>query len=387
MRRASKRAGHWRLQDGGVVDHHAFIPAPLPPAPPLRFNVELQRLGEATGHALGRLEGIAGASDVEHFRFLFMRREAICSCALDGSRATLFDLLAHEAESDRAALGDVRAVARHLKAAKHGVAMLRAGKLPLSLRLLRNIHRVLVKEERRTHPLAGEFRRTAVWIGSRRPQEAVYVPPPPAEMLAALDNLERFIHQRHGTPSPIVKAGIAYAQFLLIHPFLEANGRMARLLAMLMLINDGVLSEPLLYLCAYFAEHEGAYDTALARLLTHGDWEGWVRFYLTAVRGVATHATDTVTAMQGVFDRDRARIATLGRAAESARCAHEVARCRVVVSITQVAEEAKMTWPTAKAALLRLAELGIVEESTGKQRGRLFVHTKQMALLQRPVRR
>jgi Fic family protein len=202
-------------------------------------------------------------------------------------------------------------------------------------------------------------------------------------MLAALDNLERFLHDEYGFTPPVIKAGLAHAQFETIHPFLDGNGRVGRLLVSLMLVVDGVLSQPFLYLSLYFREHRADYYDALQRVRTHGDWEGWLRFYLMGVEAVANQAADTVTALVAIFDRDRARIQALGRAAGSALQVYEVLRRRIVVSIPGVAKEAGVTWPTAKAALERLRTLKIVAESTGRRRDRLYTYTQQLEILNR----
>jgi Fic family protein len=202
-------------------------------------------------------------------------------------------------------------------------------------------------------------------------------------MLGALDNLERFLHDEKEFTPPVIKAGLAHAQFETIHPFLDGNGRVGRLLVSLMLVVDGVLSQPFLYLSLYFRENRADYYDALQRVRTHGDWEGWLRFYLIGVEAVAKQAADTVTALVALFDRDRSRIQDLGRAAGSALQVYDVLRRRIVVSIPGVAKEAGVTWPTANAALERLRALKIVDESTGRRRGRLYTYTRQLQILNR----
>jgi len=202
-------------------------------------------------------------------------------------------------------------------------------------------------------------------------------------MHAALDNLERFLHDEYGFTAPVIKAGLAHVQFETIHPFLDGNGRVGRLLVSLMLVVDGVLSQPFLYLSLYFKEHRADYYEALQRVRTHGAWEEWLRFYLIGVEAVANQAADTATALVALFARDRARIEALGRAAGSALRVFDVLRRRIVVSIPGVAQEARVTWPTAKAALVRLGTLGIATESTGRRRDRLYTYKKQLAILDR----
>jgi Fic family protein len=381
---ASTRAGRPIRQQTGAEGFAAFVPAPLPPDPPLEFSPDLQRLSEAAGRALGRLEGVSTSLEPDRLLYMYVRKEAVLSSAIEGTQSSLSDLLRFEADGvPGTPVHDVQEVSRYVAALQYGVKQVRSGKLPLSLRLLRETHRVLMKGGRGGSYAPGEFRRTQNWVGGTRPGNAAYVPPPPHEMLAALDNLERFLHDEYGFTSPVVKAGLAHAQFETIHPFLDGNGRVGRLLVSLMLVVDGVLSQPFLYLSLYLKEHRAEYYDALQRVRTHGDWEGWLRFYLIGVEAVANQAADTVTALVALFEKDRTRIQGLGRAAGSALQVYEVLRRRIVVSIPGVAKDADITWPTAKAALERLRGLRIVTESTGRQRGRLYTYTRQLQLLDR----
>ena len=384
MPTTATRAGHWVRQQTGVEGFSAFLPARLPPDPPLRFAPELQRLSEAAGRALGRLEGVSASLEPDRLLYMYVRKEAVLSSAIEGTQSTLTDLLRFEAAAvPGTPVDDVREVSHYVAALQHGIKRIRSGKLPLSPRLIREIHGVLMKGARGGHQAAGEFRRTQNWVGGTRPGNARFVPPPPHEMHAALDNLERFLHDEYGFTAPVIKAGLAHVQFETIHPFLDGNGRVGRLLVSLMLVVDGVLSQPFLYLSLYFKEHRADYYDALQRVRTHGAWEEWLRFYLIGVEVVANQAADTATALVALFARDRARIQALGRAAGSALRVYDVLRRRIVVSIPGVAKEARVTWPTAKAALERLADLRIATESTGRRRDRLYTYKKQLAILDR----
>jgi Fic family protein len=384
MPTTSTRAGRWVRQQAGAEGFSAFVPAALPPSPPLEFTPELQRLNEAAGRALGRLEGVSASQEPDRLLYMYVRKEAVLSSAIEGTQSTLSDLLRFEAEgAPGTPVDEVREVSRYVEALQHGMARIRSGKLPLSLRLIREIHKVLMKGGRGGVRAPGEFRRTQNWVGGSRPGNAKFVPPPPHDMHAALDNLERFLHDEDGFTPPVIKAGLAHAQFETIHPFLDGNGRVGRLLVSLMLVVDGVLSQPFLYLSLYFREQRADYYDALQRVRTHGDWEGWLRFYLIGVEAVARQAADTVTALVALFERDRSRIQTLGRSAGSALQVYDVLRRRIVVSIPGVAKEAGVTWPTAKAALERLRALKIVAESTGRRRDRLYTYTRQLDILNR----
>jgi len=384
MPTTSTRAGRWVRQQAGTEGFSAFVPATLPPSPPLKFSPELQRLSEAAGRALGRLEGVSASLEPDRLLYMYVRKEAVLSSAIEGTQSTLSDLLRFEAEgAPGTPVDEVREVSRYVEALQHGIGRIRSGKLPLSLRLIREIHKVLMKGGRGGVQAPGEFRRTQNWVGGSRPGNAKFVPPPPHDMLAALDNLERFLHDEDGFTPPVVKAGLAHAQFETIHPFLDGNGRLGRLLVSLMLVVDGVLSQPFLYLSLYFREQRTDYYDALQRVRTHGDWEGWLRFYLIGVEAVARQAADTVTALVVLFEQDRSRIQALGRSAGSALQVYDVLRRRIVVSIPGMAKEAGVTWPTAKAALERLRALGIVAESTGRRRDRLYTYTSQLEILNR----
>ena len=387
MPNSSTRAGRSIRQQAGPQGYSAFIPAPLPPDPPINFSPELQRLSEAAGRALGRLEGVSASLEPDRLLYMYVRKEAVLSSAIEGTQSTLTDLLRFEAVGvPGTPVDEVREVSRYVAALQHGIKRIRTGKLPLSLRLLREVHHVLMRAGRGGTQTPGEFRRTQNWVGGTRPGNARFVPPPPPDMHSALDNLERFLHDEYGFTPPVIKAGLAHSQFETIHPFLDGNGRTGRLLISLMLVVDGVLSQPFLYLSLYFREHRADYYDALQRVRTHGDWEGWLRFYLIGVETVANQAADTAKALVELFDRDRKRIQALGRAAGSALHVFDVLRRRIVVSIPGAARQAKVTWPTAKAALERLAKLGIAAESTGRRRDRFYTYRKQLEILDRGTR-
>ncbi|PYO94079.1 MAG: cell filamentation protein Fic [Gemmatimonadetes bacterium] len=384
MPATATRAGRWVRQQGEAEGFSAFLPARLPPDPPLQFTPELQRLSEAAGRAIGRLEGVSASLEPERLLYMYVRKEAVLSSAIEGTQSTLTDLLRFEAAGvSGTPLNEVREVSRYVAALLHGIKRIRSSKLLLSLRLIREIHGVLMTGARGGNKAPGEFRRTQNWVGGTRPGNARFVPPPPHDMHAALDNLERFLHDEYGFTAPVIKAGLAHAQFETIHPFLDGNGRVGRLLVSLMLVVDGVLSQPFLYLSLYFKRHRADYYDALQRVRTHGAWEEWLQFYLIGVEAVANQAADTATALVALFARDGARIQALGRAAGSALRVYDVLRRRIVVSISGVAKEALVTWPTAKAALERLEDLGIATESTGRRRDRLYTYRKQLAILDR----
>ena len=376
------RAGRFVQQQAGPDGFAAFIPAPLPPEPRLAFTPELQEVHESAVHALGQLDGVSRTMDPDRLLYMYVRKEAVLSSQIEGTQSTLSDLL--EFENDAAPgtpVDDVREVSRYVAALYHGLGRIRRGELPLSLRLIREIHAVLMQNGRGSAQSPGEFRRTQNWIGGARPGNAVFVPPPPHEMLAALDNLEKFLHDEFGRTPPIVKAGLAHAQFETIHPFLDGNGRVGRLLISLLFGAERLLTQPFFYFSLYLKENRSAYYDALQRVRTDGDWEGWIHFYLVGVGAVARQAADTTLALRALFEADQQRVSELGRAAGSAMRVYDLLRERIVLSIPRAAAELELTWPTVRAALQRLEQLGIVREVTGRSRDRLYVYRRQFELL------
>lgn len=376
------RAGAFVQQQAGPDGFSAFVPAPLPPEPPLEFSLELQRIHEEAVHAVGQLEGVSRTMDPDRLLYMYVRKEAVLSSQIEGTQSTLTDLLEYENDAAPGTpLDDVQEVSRYVAALYHGLGRIQRGELPLSLRLIREIHGVLMQEGRGSVQDPGDFRRTQNWIGGTRPGNARFVPPPPHEMRAALDNLEKFLHDAYGRTAPILKAGLAHAQFETIHPFLDGNGRIGRLLISLIFGAERLLTQPFFYLSLYLKENRADYYDALQRVRTHGDWEGWIHFYLVGVEAVARQAADTALALRTLFEEDQQRVTGLGRAAGSALRVYDLLRERIVLSAPRAAEELGLTWPTVNAALQRLERLGITREATGRSRDRLYVYRRQLELL------
>ncbi len=372
-------------QQGGREAYSAFIPAPLPPDPPLEFDAELREALEGASHALGRLDGVSASLEPDLLLYMYVRKEAVLSSQIEGTESTLTDLLQYEnAEAPGVPTEDVRGVSRYVAALQHGFGRMRKG-MPISLRLLREVHGVLLKGGRGGNQVPGEFRRSQNWIGGPRPAKARFVPPPPHEMLAALDNLEKFLHDERGRTPPLIKAGLAHAQFETIHPFLDGNGRVGRLLITLLLCAEELLSQPFLYLSLYFKQNRADYYDTLQRVRTHGDWEGWLRFYLVGVEAVAAQATTTARALLALFEADRARVRKVGRGAASALNVYELLRQKIIVSIPRAAETTGLSRPTVTAALERLSALGITREITGRARDRQFVYGQHLAVLDKGI--
>jgi Fic family protein len=369
-------------QQSGPEGFSAFIPAPLPPSPPVEFTPELTRIYEEAVHAVGQLEGVTRTMDPERLLYMYVRKEAVLSSQIEGTQSTLSNLLEYEnAAAPGTPLGDVQEVSRYVAALYHGLARIKAGELPLSLRLIREMHGVLMQEGRGSVRNPGEFRRSQNWIGGTRPGNARFVPPPPHEMHGALANLESFLHDEYGRTAPLLKAGLAHVQFETIHPFLDGNGRVGRLLISLVFMTERLLTQPFFYFSLYLKENRADYYDALQRVRTHGDWEGWMHFYLVGVEVVARQSAHTSLALRTLFEEDQARVLKTGRASASTAKVYDYLRQRVIISTPRAVKELGVSWPTVSGAVQRLEQLGIAREITGRSRDRLYAYHQQLALL------
>lgn len=366
----------------------AYVPPPLPPSPPLAFTPAiLQRLSEAD-RAVGLLDGVAKRLPGQAlFLYMYVRKEAVLSSQIEGTQSTLDDLLQFEnaAHAGRP-LDDVAEVSRHVDAMMYGLAALAAPDgLPLSLRLLREMHARLLQRGRGATKQPGAFRRSQNWIGGTRPGNALYVPPPVDEMHAALADLERFLHDTTDGIPPLVKAGYLHVQFESIHPFLDGNGRLGRLLVALYLVERRVLHAPLLYLSLYLRTHRETYYQLLQDVRWRGDWETWTEFFLTGVAETATDAYVRAMRLIALVDADRARITASGHATTSMHRVHEVLPAHPFLTAAQAQMHTGLSAPTVNAALRALAALGVVREITGKRRGRVFAYEGFLRALEEAI--
>jgi Fic family protein len=377
----SLRAGRLETQQAGKEGYSAFIPAQLPPSPPVVLDGALQSLLERASRALGRLDGISLLlPDPRLFLYMYVRKEAVLSSQIEGTQSSLSDLLLFENdEIPGVGIDDVREVSNYIAAMQYGLDRLRDG-FPLSLRLIREIHGILMQNARGGDKTPGEFRRSQNWIGGSRPGDARFVPPPPHELMASLHNLEKFLHTQNSVPL-LVKAGLAHAQFETIHPFLDGNGRVGRLLMTFLLCAEGALTQPLLYLSLYLKEHRDEYYESLQRIRTEGDWEGWLRFYLRGVESVALQATSTARNIVQLFEADRQNLQGIGKGASSALRVHELLKERPILSIAATVRALKVTKPTAAAAMENLEKLNIVREESGRRRDRHYVYRRYIDVL------
>jgi Fic family protein len=375
---ASTRAGRYERQPGG---YRAFVPRPLPPED-LKLDDRLQALLSIADLAVGRLDGaVSIVPDRDRFVLMYVRREAVLSSQIEGTHASLVDVLEYEALREEAeARMDVAEIVNYVRAMNYGLDSLRA--LPLSRRLLSEVHAVLMRGVRGGEPskAPGEFRRSQNWIGGASPATARFVPPPPELVDESFSDLERFLHDPEPMP-PLVKAAIAHAQFETIHPFLDGNGRTGRLLITFWLVDQGILSRPLLYPSLFFKEHRDEYVDRLQAIRDAGDWEGWLAFFLDGVAQVATEATATAVRILELREEDRNRIsAGLGGRAANALQVHEALFRQPVVTAKLVESMAHVSQPTASSLVRALTEIGLLTELTGKRRNRVFAYRAYLDL-------
>jgi Fic family protein len=382
-----QRDGTGRYEITSTADEsvRAFVPAPLPPEPPVLLEGALQTLHERALLACGRLDGVSSLlPDPELFLYAYVRREALLSSQIEGTQSSLSDLLLFELEeAPGVPFNDVVEVSSYVAGLEHGLARLREG-FPLSSRLLREIHARLLARGRGADRLPGEFRRSQNWIGGTRPGNASFVPPPPGLVETCMGQLEHFIH---GTPDGahslpvLVRAALAHVQFETIHPFLDGNGRLGRLLIVLMLIDAGVLQQPLLYLSLFFKQHRSRYYELLNGVRLNGDWETWIDFFLEGVESTATAAVTTAHRLLALFRSDESKLGGLGRSGPSVRQVFAALCRRPLNSIGQLSAACDLSFPTAAKALEALVKLGIAREITGGQRNRLFAYDAYLAVL------
>lgn len=358
----------------------AFVPPPLPPEPAIDVLSLLERLSLAE-RALGRLDGITMLLPrQELFLYMYVRKEAVLSSQIEGTQSTLSDLLRFETEAQAGQpVDDIREVSNYVDAMMYGLERLET--LPMSLRLIREMHARLLQSGRGGSKDPGEFRRSQNWIGGTRPGNALFVPPPITEMAGCLDAFEHFIHDDKSRLPALIKAGLLHVQFETIHPFLDGNGRIGRLLVTLYLCMNGVLRKPLLYLSLYLKSHRREYYRLLQEVREQGNWEAWLDFFLAGVADTANQAFEAATQIVALFKEDRERITMESDRAGSALRIHELFQQNPFHTANQIVQTTGLSAPTVNAALVDLERLGIVDEVTGRKRGRVFSYRRYLAIL------
>ncbi len=357
----------------------AFVPFPLPPDPPLEVDLDLL---ERANRAVGRLDALTLLlPDPSLFLYFYVRKEAVVSSQIEGTQSSLSDLLLHEYdEVPGVPINDVEEVSLYVAALNYGLERLRGG-FPLALRLIREIHGILLSKGRGSTQGPGEFRKSQNWVGGTRPGNARFVPPPPTHLMECLGALEKFLHAKTAGVPLLVKAALSHVQFETIHPFLDGNGRLGRLLITFLLCIEGALSEPLLYLSLYFKEHRDTYYDLLQRVRIEGDWEAWVAFFLEGVIETSGQAVKTAQRITNLITRDRSRIEKMGQAAGNISRIHSYLQKKPVLEIPRTSEEIGISQPTVTSAFKRLEEIGIVKEITGKARDRIYVYREYLDIL------
>lgn len=360
---------------------YTYIPPPLPPKPALQLE-KMYSLLERANVAIGRLDGIANLlPSPELFLYMYIRKEAVLSSQIEGTQSSLSDLLMFE---NNAVPGvpehDVIEVSNYVAAMEHGLKRLKEG-FPLSLRLFKEIHEILLSRGRGSGKQPGEFRRSQNWVGGTRPGNAKFVPPPPEKLMELLGDLENFLHKDKNALPTLIKIALVHVQFETIHPFLDGNGRLGRLLITFILCADGLLNKPLLYLSLYFKTYRQNYYDYLQSVRETGDWESWIQFFLEGVIVTAEQAVKTAQKIIVLFAEERSKIETLGRASASALIVHHYLEKHSITDIAKIAQHCNMTIPTATKSIKYLEQLGIVKEISGKERKKMYAYQKYLDIL------
>lgn len=372
--------GKYRLVSTVGEKVQAFVPNPLPPEPPLEISPYLQKKLDEAVHALGRLDGMAdNLPDINLFLYMFVRKEAVLSSRIEGTQSSLSDLLLYEAnEHPGVPLNDVREVSNYVEALDYGLERMRGG-FPLSLRLLREIHGKLLAHGRGSSKTPGEFRHSQNWIGGTRPGNAVYVPPPAELAIDCMNALELFLH-RKDMPL-LIRAALSHVQLETIHPFLDGNGRVSRLMITLLLCHGGLLKHPLLYLSYYFKAHRQYYYELLNDVRLTGDWERWLDFFAEAVIETAKQSISIIKEIETLIGLHRLLIKKLGKASSSAEGVFQVFLKHPISGVASVKANTGLTDATVNSILRKLVFSGILEEISGKKRNRLFCYSGYLKIL------
>jgi Fic family protein len=364
--------------------YKTFIPKPLPPEPKVLIDSLLWDLLDRANRALGRLDGVSDLlPDPYLFTYFYVRKEAVLSSQIEGTQSTLSQLLLFETEqAPGVPLVDVKEVLNYVNALQYGISSITsANRPPISLRLIKEMHRILMTDARGGRKYPGEFRQDQNWIGADDINKATYIGPPPDKVVECLSELERFIHDIPERTPVLMKAALAHVQFETIHPFSDGNGRMGRLLITLLLCAESALQQPMLYLSLYFKANRNEYYERLQRVREHGDWEGWLRFFLQGILETSQQAVNAAQEILRLFDVDRKRISSLKQQANAPLRVHEILQKKPIVSIGTVAKSLGMSVPTVTNGIQRLEKMGILREVTGGQRNRLYMYQEYVDIL------
>jgi cell filamentation protein, protein adenylyltransferase len=360
----------------------AFIPSPLPPNPPIEWSPELRSKFDEALLALGRLDSMSILlPDTAIFIYMYIRKEAVLSSMIEGTQSSISNLMLFELDQEPGVpLDDVKEVSNYIAALTYGLNQLEKG-FPLSLRLLKEIHEVLLSGGRGSNLSPGEFRRSQNWIGGTRPGNAAFVPPTVTELLDCMNQLELFLHNIPEFTPALVKAALAHVQFETIHPFLDGNGRLGRLLITLLLCEQNILSEPLLYLSLYFKTHRSYYYELLNNVRLYGEWEAWLDFFADAVIHTASQALETAKKLMALSNRDIDLIRSLGKSSASAKTIHKALFERPIATAQWLTKKTGLSAATTYTALKNLSNLGVVVELTDQKRNRVFSYREYISII------
>lgn len=382
--RTNTRLGSYVSRSTAGEAYKSYVPPTLPPQPP----IDMERLYKSLDQAMKALGGIDALAkllpDISLFLYMYVRKEALMSSQIEGTQSSLSDLLLFENNDPHSVpvddVDDVEEVSNYIAALNHGLARMKKG-FPLSTRLIREMHKILLRGGRGANKAPGEFRRSQNWISGIRPGKAKFVPPPPEMVDDLMSDLEKFAHQEEQKLPALVKAALIHFQFETVHPFLDGNGRLGRLLITLLLCADGVLVEPILYLSLHFKTHRQLYYDLLQDVRLKGDWERWCEFFLDGVAETATQAANDAKKIIDLLERDRKSISQIGKAAKSALKIHEYLLKKPYLSITKVAAELNISIPSTTSTVEKMVGIGVLKEVTGKTRNRIFAYEAYLDIL------
>ena len=377
----NKRIGTYITKKVATESYREYVPSQLPPEPPIDVSSLYPYLEKAT-LALAELNSIAQIiPNISLFIYMYVRKEALLSSQIEGTQSSFADLMLFEHnQKPNISIDDVEEVSNYVQAINYGLDRLK-NNFPLSLRLICEIHAILLSGSRGYNKLPGEFRRSQNWIGGSRPGNALFVPPPVEKLMDCLSNFENFLYEKKSKLPALIRAGIAHVQFETIHPFLDGNGRLGRLLIILLLYQEGLLKEPILYLSLYFKKNRDIYYNLLQQVRLHGTWETWLEFFLKGVTESAKQAVHTAKQINMLFENDLLKIQKLGRSRLSCIEVLEYLKKMPQTSVPLLSKELNITAPTARSALTHMLELGILEEITANKRDRVYVYRKYLDIL------
>ncbi len=360
--------------------YNAFVPNPLPPKPPIDLSA-VSVLLEKANQAIGTLNGVVESTiDPSVLTYTYVRKEAVVSSQIEGTQSTLDDLLRYESDQTQGIpVADASEVSSYVAALNHGLKRIQEG-FPLSLRLVREIHQILLQNSRGRTKLPGEFRSSQNWIGGTRPGNARFVPVPPDKLMSVLGDLEVFMNTDDDLPI-LVKTALLHLQFETIHPFLDGNGRLGRLLITFFLCIKGVLTSPFLYLSLFFKKNRDLYYDNLGSVRQDGDWENWINFFLEGVIETANDAKKTLLEIQALFNNDKSKIVTLGRVSASVLSVYACFQRKPVLSVSEIMKQTDLTKPTIIKSINRLMDIGILVNKSEKKWGQLYTYEGYVNLL------